>query len=871
MFRIALKSTLARKWRLATTGLAIVISVGFITGTLLVTNLIDNTLGSLISDAYKGIDTVVRSTNVQKAQLGTDDREAIPESTLALVSKVKGVRAAEGVVTGFVTLVDKKGDRIQQTFGPPSLTFNYLSDSKLSTGNLSSGRPPKGSSEAVIDLKTAKEFGFELGNKITAQLPAGLRTFTIVGLGGLGTDGKDSTGSRLLLLDTKTAQDLTLKPGKFDYIAVSATDGTSQADITATMSKVLAPGMQAITGQAFIKENEASISKIIDIFSQPILAFGYIAVFVGIFVIYNTFSILVSQRTRELALLRAVGASRRQIIGSVFVEAFVVGIVSSIIGLGFGYGLASLLKAALGSVLTLPGGPLTMTLGAAIVAFAIGVGTTVIAASIPGFRATRIPPVAAMSEVSLDRTNLSLSRRIIGPFIVLLGIAFVILGATQTLKPELAWIGAGAALLFVSVAVIGPIFAGPLSIIVGRPLTIGRGITGRLARENAARNPKRTAVTAAALSIGVGLVTIVAVFAASIRAGSEATLGSALSGVDLVVDSGTSPGGLSAAARDTVSASPLVERVTPLRFSGGVLLNGKDARDKQAKPPADQPPGVPVGSAQFFVGLDTTNAFKMVTFTGMTPKVSKLATDQVMVLKKTLDEQGWKVGDKMRIWFPGQGEHSWTIVASYDVRLVGTEFLADVSTINKYALPQYQVDQQVWVKLKPGVSTASALASLKPQLRKSAPTAGINTFENFLGERIGIVDSVVQTIYVLLALSIVIALVGVANTISLSLLERRREIGLLRAVGSFRSQIRSAVRLESAIIALGGTVIGGVIGVVLAYVFVIALDEQGFNPVIPVPTVIVIGVLGVLCGVLTAAVPARRAAKTDILGAIGSI
>lgn len=871
MLRIALKSTLARKWRLATTGLAIVISVAFITGTLLITNLIDTTLSSLISDAYKGIDTVVRSTEVQKAQFGTDDRQTIAAESVDLVKNIAGVRKAEGVVVGFITLVDKQGERIQSTLGPPSIVYNYLEDEALSTGTLASGRRPNGPTEAVLDTKTAKDFGFAIGDKITAQLTAGLRTFDIVGLGGLGKDGNDSSGSKVLLLDTPTAQEMTNKVGQFDYVAVAAKDGVSQAELTRTISTVLPKQYEAVTGEAFTAENEASISKIINIFATPILAFGYIAVFVGTFVIYNTFSILVSQRTRELALLRAVGASRRQILGSVIVEALVIGIVSSLLGLGIGYLLASAAKVGLGAVLSLPQGPLVLTWSAAMVAAAVGLGTTLIAASIPGFRATRIPPVAAMGELGIDNTHLSISRRIFGPLFIISGIGLVALALTETLTPSLPWIGVGAALLFISVAVGGPIFARPLVQIVGRPLTVGRGITGRLARENAARNPKRTAVTAAALSIGVGLVMIVAVFAASIRAGSEATLGSALNGVDLVVDSGTSPGGLSVDARATVAASPLVKRVTPLRFTGGILLDGKDARATQKSPPPDQPPGVPVGESEFLVGLDTVNAFQMVDFAGLTPKVAQLAPDEIMVLSKTLVEQGWKVGDSVRFWFPGQGEHRLRIAASYDVRLVGAEYLTDLATVDKYALPQYKVDQQVWVQLKDGVTPQDGIAAIKPALKASAPTAGLNTFEAFLGQRVGIVNNVVNVIYVLLALSIVIALVGVANTISLSLLERRREIGLLRAVGSFRSQIRQAVRWESAIIALGGTAIGAVIGITLAYAFVIALDEQGFNPVIPVITTIVIGVIGVLAGIVTAEIPARRAAKADTLSSITAL
>lgn len=872
MFTIALKSTLARSWRLATTGLAIVISVAFICGTLLITNLIDATLGTLISGQYQGIDAVVRSTDVQKARFGTDDRRSIPTGTLDAIRDTPGIAAAEGVVTGFITLIDRNGERIQQTFSPPSVVFNSLADAALSPGPVASGRAPASPDEAVLDSRTAREFGFEIGMPITAQLPAGLRTFTIVGIGGLGETGTDSSGFRVLTLTTPVAQELTNNVGQFNYLAVRATDGVGQSELAAALGARLQPGSEAITGEAFTAENEESITRVIALFSKPILAFGYISVFVGTFVIYNTFSILVGQRTRELALLRAVGASRRQILGSVLIEATVVGVVSSATGLAIGYALATGLKSALGRFLTLPGGPLALTTSTVVVALATGVVTTVIAASVPGIRASRIAPVAAMSEVGRDQSHLSRARRWAGPAMIAVALALVLGGLTELLSPELVWIGIGAAMLFTSVAVIGPVFAGPLTTLVGTPLTFRRGVAGRLARTNAARNPKRTAVTAAALSIGVGLVVIVAVFAASIRSGTQSTLGTSLgAGVDLVVDSGTSPGGLSSEARRVLEGSSLVQRYTPLRFTGGIILDGKTAREKQAEPDADLPPGVPAGNSEFFVGVDTAQAFQMIKLIGLDPPVAKLERNEVLMVQSVLDDEGWKVGDEIEMWFPEKGVTKLRIAASFTTRLAGAEMLADVATIDAVALPQYRVDQQLWVQLRDGVTAEEALASLKPLLKANAPAAGINTFDEFLGERIGIVDSVVQTIYVLLALSIIIALVGVANTISLSLLERRREIGLLRAVGAMRAQLRSSVRWESAIISLGGTLIGTAIGTALACAFVVALDQQGFDPVVPVRSVAIIAVLGVVCGVITAAVPAWRAARTDVLSAIDSL
>ena len=875
MFRVALKSILARKRRLFTTGLAIVLSVAFISGTLVITALINDTLDGLIGSSLKGIDSVVRSTKVQEGFGGQPYRDTIPDSSLAVVSKLKGVRTAEGAVSGFATLLDRNRERIQDTFGPPTLAFNWLDDETLRGSKLTPGsRAPAKPNEAVIDVRTAKEFGFTIGGKIEAQLPAGLRTFDIVGIGGVPVDGKKLVASaRILLLETSAARELLQKTAGFDYIAVAASPDVSQTQLTNTIKVVLPPTQQAITGKAYIDETEAAISKIITLFTSPILAFGFISVFVGIFVIYNTFSIVVAQRTRELALLRAVGAGRAQILSSVMLEAVIVGLVASTLGVIGGWLLALGMKSALAGAFALPEGTPPLTTSAIVVAAIVGVLSTVFSALIPAIRSTTIAPVAALGEVAFDRSHLSLSRKVFGTLFVVVGIALVTLSLTNTVGFGIIGIGIGAALLFVSVAVLGPVYAGPMSRLLGRPVEALRGVSGRIAKENAGRNPKRTATTAAALSIGVGLVTVVAVFAASIREATQATGSNQLANIDLLVDSGTGLTGLSPDAANYLRTQPEIARITRIRFTPFTVLNSVEAKKLQSEKGTKDKNGQPVGeNGQFMIGFDTTEAFKMVKFDGLTRRLDHLADDEVMVLKKTADDNHWKPGDIVRADFgTSSGELRLKIVSTYTSRINGGEFIANNDTVSRNANTTFKVDQQIWVQLKPGVSRTAEKATLKAGLKKVSPTAGINTVSDFLAERLGIVDSVVNLIYVLLGLSVIVALVGVGNTISLSIFERTRELGLLRAVGMTRSQVRTSVRWESAIIALAGTVIGLVIGLSLAVAFVIALDEEGVNPVIPVPTVIVIGVLGALAGIATALRPARRAARIDILDAIASV
>jgi putative ABC transport system permease protein len=873
MFRIALKSLFARKRRLFTTGAAIVLSVAFISGTFVITGLMTTSLNSLVSASQRGVAAIVRSTKAQAVQFGQPLRELVDSDTLELTRAAKGVRAAEGLILAMPTLIDPDGDRIQDTFGPPTIAFNWVDEESLRGGSLApGGRAPAAPNEIVLDVRTAKEFGFKLGDPITAQFPGGLEKFTIVGFGGLQPKGSTKlvAGPRVVLLEESTARTLFKKGAGFDYISVAANDGVSQKDLVATLRKILPPQTQALTGAAYIKETESSISTIIGLFTAPILAFGWISAFVAAFVIYNTFAIIVAQRTREMALLRAVGASRRQLLGSVILEAVMVGLVASGLGILFGWLLANALKAGIQAALPLPDGVPPLTLPALQWGLIVGLGATVISALIPAFRATQIPPIAALSASSLDRSNLSRGRKIAGPLIALIAAGFVWEGLRDTSSLGLIGVAIGAGLLFVDIAVAGPLFAGPLARTLGAPLPKLRGVAGTLARQNAARNPKRTATTAAALSIGVGLVTVVTVFAASVRSTSEAQISNQLANVDLIVDSGTGFGGLGPGAREFIAAQPQVQRFTPIRFGQFTLLNSKGAKELQAQQ-GETKDGFPVGESKFGVGLDPVATFKMIRFDGLTPKITALKPGEVLVLEKTATENGWKAGDSIEL-STQRGKQTWKIAATMTSRVgSGAEYLTDLETISAISPPEFQVDQTLWIQLNDGLDAAKVRQQLRPGLKAVAPAAGINTVADYLGERLGIVDSVVNLIYVLLGLSIVVALVGVGNTISLSIYERSRELGLLRAVGAARAQIRSSVRWESVIIALAGTVAGLLIGVVMSVLLVNAFDQPGLEPVVEPSSMLIIGFLGAFAGVVAGLRPARRASRANILAAIASI
>ncbi len=429
MFRVALKDLLARKRRLVTTSIAIVLGIAFLTGTQLLSSTLSDSIKSLVGDVYQGIDAVVRSPDTQETPLGQPIRNPVPASLTPEVAAVTGVRDAQGVVesTG-PELVDSKGKVYGGGFGPPTITYNWLTDEALRLGKLTDGRGPEADDEVAVDFKTADGLGVEVGGEITlATTQQGTETFTLVGLVGLGEDGTQSSGAKVMFFTTPTAQRLVNQPDQFNYVAVAAEPGVTQTALAKDLADAL-PNQQVLTGAAFTEENQEQISQFVDILGTFISVFGYIALFVAIFIIYNTFSIIVQQRSRETALLRAVGARRRQVLGATMLEALLIGLIASVLGLLFGVALAAALISLVKNFFTVNSGVPGLTGGVVVLALVIGVGVTILSAFIPALRSSKIPPIAALSEVSLDRSGLSTARKIWGGLLVLGGIALMAAG-----------------------------------------------------------------------------------------------------------------------------------------------------------------------------------------------------------------------------------------------------------------------------------------------------------------------------------------------------------------------------------------------------------------------------------------------------------
>lgn len=884
MLRIALKGILARRWRLFTTGIAIVLGVAFIAGTSVLGDVLSRGANGLIDAALAGIDVQVRSSEAQESELSAQVvRPEIDAQLLPLVRAVDGVARAEPGLQAPVAMLDKTGKRLPQ-FGPPTLAFNWVGDRALDGGIVRTGRAPSGASEAMLDFKTAEEFGFAVGDTVTVQFPTAPAKLTVVGIAGLGDDGTTASGAHIILLETAALQSMLKLDGRVSWVAVRGEPGVGERTLARRIQRVLPDKIEAVTGEDLIDETQASVGQIIGVITDLVAAFGWLAVFVALFVIYNTFSILVAQRTREMALLRAIGASRKQLLGSVVLEAFVVGSVAALSGLALGFGLASGLQRGLTTLLPLADEPPRFTASAVITSLLVGVLATVLSALIPAVRATMIPPVAALSETAVEARRIGRTRLVVGAAMVIAGAAMVIAAVEEAITPVLTWVGAGSALLFLSVLVVGPSFAGRVTGWLGGPLPRVLGPTGRLAQQNAVRNPKRTTATAAALTIGVGVVVVIAVIATSFKDSFTEIFQSQVT-ADLIVDSGgAADTGLPDDVRNAVAGTPGVANVASMRFGEATVLNSADARDEQKKPASERDPSLgastaPIGKGTLIFGIEPDDFLEVLDLGTVEPSPTSLRDGGVMIERVTAEENGWTVGDRIDFWFGqlqtsvGNGRRSLPIQAIYDKPFaIGGEAAIFVTngTFHEVQPPNKQVDALLYVQIDADASTRRVTAAVKRAIAPLAPIAGVSNVAAYLDQQIGPINGLLNLIYAMLALAVLVALVGIWNTLLLSIHERTREIGVLRAIGMSRTQIRRAVRFEALIIALFGTLLGLLLGVSLSIAFVRGFEEQGIRLFLPIGQLVTIAVGGALAGTLAAIWPSRKAAATNVIQAISS-
>jgi putative ABC transport system permease protein len=571
--------------------------------------------------------------------------------------------------------------------------------------------------------------------------------------------------------------------------------------------------------------------------------FAVVALVVGAFVIYNTFSITVAQRTRETALLRAIGAKRRQVMRAVKLEALLTGLFASAIGVVVGIGVAQALRMALEAFgLSLPSASTVVQPSTIVITMAIGVVVTVFAASSPARKAAKVKPIEALRAAGTDRERGTRRRTVLGVLVTGAGAALVVQGLSGG---NIAGVGLGALAVFIGAAMLGPALARPFVRTFGWPIARGRGMAGTLARQNAARNPRRTSATASALMIGLALVVLITVFASSTRASVSNTIDTAMKG-DYIVRTQFGMGGMSPDVARRIDALPETDAVTPLRY----LSAQTD------------------GATKDVTALDPATVEQTVYTDVHQGSLEHLGLHDVAVLDKEAERRGIALGDTVTLDFPETGPQAMRVVAVYGTDIPLGKYAISIGAYD--ANVAKHVDDDVVVALSPGVSMQDARHAISGLLA-DYPTAELLTADEFKGAVAGEINRTLNLVYVLLAMALVIAFFGIANTLALSVFERTREFGLLRAVGMYRAQVRSTVRWEAVLIALLGATLGTAIGIGFSWALVQALHDQGIDHwTVPVQQLTVIVVLAAIAAVVTAAIPARRASKLDVLEAIRS-
>ena len=857
MIRIVFEGLLARKLRLFATALAVTLGVAFMAGTLVLTDTISRTFNDLFANVYQGTDAVVRGTAAFNGPLFTGEQRALVGAGLVqALSRVPGVAADQGVVSGYARLVGKNGKALgNPANGAPTLGGNWSTSPQLNQFRLVAGHAPRAANEVVIDKKSATDGQLSVGDTTTVLVQGPPQRVRIAGIATFGT-ADSLAGASMVLFTTPVAQQLITRPGMFTEIDFVARPGVSQEQLVTNLRRALPPGTEAVTGAAITKEAQNIVGQFLKYVDAFMLIFAVVALLVGAFMIFNTFSITVAQRTRENGLLRALGASRRQVLGSVLIEAVVVGVIASLIGLAAGVAVAIGLKALLGAVgLGIQTGGVVFAARTVVVSLLAGLIVTIVAAISPARKAGKVPPVAAMQEVAAGSTGYGSKERVmVGSGILVLGIAALFTGLFAQVSHTLQIVGAGALLVFFGVSVLGRTVSLPLSRVIGAPLPHLRGVTGGLARENAMRNPKRTAASASALMIGVGLVCFITIFASSSTASINASVDQTFSG-DIVVDSGAGlSGGIDQSLTQALNTLPQVSLASG-KAIGLVKIYGNVTQIAAVNP----------GTASGIFDVKPVQG-----------SIRDLGINDIAVDSGVARSHHLKLGDAVPVLFKDTGSQQLRVALIYGDGKAAPAAAAGSEAHYFLGSPAYDAnfatryDAQVIVKKAPTVTTAAALAAVKTVAAQYPGTTVMDRAAYKKLQTSG-VSQMLNLVYALLALAIIIALLGIGNTLALSIFERTRELGVLRAVGMTRRQLRSTIRWESVITALQGTVLGLLIGVFFGWALVLAMKDQGL-PVFSVPirflvlTVVAAG----LAGVVAAIMPSRRAAKLNILQAVVS-
>jgi putative ABC transport system permease protein len=842
MTRVALKGLLGRKVRAILTSLAIVLGVAMISGTFVLTDTIKKAFTGVYDSAYSSTSVIVTGKDIVK---DSASRPTVPASLLAQVRALPGVAAASGSVADTVRLIGRDGKAIGGANGEGQGFGVDPRQPRFSPIKLTAGTWASGPHQVVIDSTTASKHHYRIGDTIAAKADGPIRRFTITGIGKLG--GATIGGLTLAAFDVPTAQALLDKPGRYDEIDVAAARGVSEAKLAGEVRPLLARSMQVKTADQQAKDGADQIDAGLGIIRGFLLAFAGIALFVGAFVIFNTISITIAQRARELATLRTLGASRRQVLRSVLLETLAIGLLASALGLLVGVGLAKGLDAlfsALGAELPKAG---TVVSGRTVaVSMLAGTLITLLAGLFPAVRATRVPPISAVREgAELPKSRLAPVRPYVAGATIVLGVAAIADGifAGGSASSVLVPMGVGTLLLFLGVAMISSHLVRPLAALVGRPARSLGGSPGRLAAENSVRNPGRTASTAAALMIGLALVTFVATLGNGLRSSFADSLGKQIRG-DYVV---------SASSNSDVSLFPVAAGDAAARAPGVTVASS--VRSDKARV---------LGQTTDVAGVDPATIARVYHFEwrrGSDATLDSLGNDGAIMEAGDANTHHLAVGSRFKLQTASGATRTFTVRGTYhtaDVEpLFGGVLIAQRSFDGVFPQPR-----NAFTLIAGGTQ-----AGLKHALA-AYPDAQLDSKQGYITKDQKDFDKFLMLLYVLLALSVIVSLFGMVNTMVLSVFERTRELGMLRAIGMTRRQARRMIRHESVITALIGAALGLPLGVFLAAIVTQGLSDQGIGFHLPVGSLIAFTLVAVIAGILAAVLPARRASRLDVLHAL---